>query len=159
MIAARDGLADTVDCSTGDDIIVKDDIDIAFACEHADSLPDLQPDRDGDGIDKPLDCDDLAATTKPGAFDRPGDGVDQDCDGADDVDLDRDRDGFPRPLDCDDGKAGIHPGAKERLGNKVDEDCDRVADPFAAFPTTVLLSAGSRGERAGRPRARRPRRP
>ena len=140
-ITARDGLADTIDCSTGDDILVKDDIDIVFGCEHMDSLPDLQPDRDGDGIDKPLDCDDLVATTKPGAFDRPGDGVDQDCDGADDVDLDRDRDGFLAGFDCNDGNAAIHPGAKEKLGNKVDEDCDKVADPFAAFPTTVLLSA------------------
>ena len=140
-IAARDGLADTVDCSTGDDILVADDIDIAFACERADRLPDLQPDRDGDGIDKPLDCNDLDGTTRPGAFDRPGDGIDQDCDGADDVDRDRDRDGFLAGFDCDDGNAAVHPGAREKLGNKVDEDCDRVADPFAAFPTTVLLSA------------------
>ena len=140
-IAARDGLADTIDCSTGDDIVTTDDIDIAFACEHRDSRPDLQPDRDGDGLDKPLDCNDLEATTRPGAFDRPGDGVDQDCDGADDVDLDRDRDGFLAGFDCDDGNARIHPGAREKLGNKVDEDCDRVADPYAAFLTTVLLSA------------------
>jgi hypothetical protein len=140
-IFARDGLADTIDCSSGADIAFTDDIDIPFLCEDRQSSPELQPDRDGDGVDKPLDCNDLDGTVRPGAFDRPGDGVDQDCDGADDVDTDRDRDGFAAGFDCDDGNRAVHPGAKEKLGNRVDEDCDRVADPFAAFPTVVLLSA------------------
>jgi hypothetical protein len=78
---------------------------------------------------------------RPGAFDRPGDGVDQNCDGADAVAGDRDRDGFPVPFDCDDGSRDVHPGAAEVLGNRRDEDCDSVADPFAAFPTVALLSA------------------
>jgi hypothetical protein len=140
-IFAADGLADTIDCAAGADIAFTDDVDIPFLCEDRRSSPDLQPDRDGDGVDKPLDCNDLDGTVRPGAFDRPGDGIDQDCDGADDVDTDKDRDGFPVGLDCDDNNPKIHPGARERLGNRVDEDCDKVADPFKAFPTTVLLSA------------------
>ena len=141
-LITRDGLADSVDCGLGFDTAITDDIDIAFACEDHQSIPDLQPDRDGDGIDKPLDRDDLDASVRPGAFDRPGDG--QNCDGRDAVDLDRDRDGFPAGFDCDDGNRSIHPGARERLGNRVDEDCDRIAQAFAAFPTIALLSTRNR---------------
>jgi hypothetical protein len=140
-IFAADGLADTIDCDAGADVAFTDDVDIPFLCEDRRSSPDLQPDRDGDGVDKPLDCNDLDGTTRPGAFDRPGDGIDQDCDGADDIDDDRDRDGFLAGFDCDDGNKAIHPGARERLGNRVDEDCDKIADPFPAFPTTFLLAA------------------
>ncbi|MCB9689325.1 MAG: VCBS repeat-containing protein [Alphaproteobacteria bacterium] len=41
------------------------------------------PDRDGDGFEPPADCDDDDPSRSPGAVDVPGDGVDQDCDGAD----------------------------------------------------------------------------
>lgn len=40
-------------------------------------------DADGDGFDEGDDCDDEDADINPGAEDVPGDGIDQDCDGAD----------------------------------------------------------------------------
>jgi virginiamycin B lyase len=43
----------------------------------------LPPDRDGDGFNVTVDCDDLSAAIHPGAIDKPGDGIDQDCSGAD----------------------------------------------------------------------------
>ncbi len=45
----------------------------------------LCPDADGDGACTGVDCADDDATVFPGATDVPGDGVDQDCDGADAV--------------------------------------------------------------------------
>ena len=159
-IFARDGLADTIDCADGVDLAITDDVDITFECENRQSIPDLQPDRDGDGIDKPLDCNDLAGTVRPGAFDRPGDGVDQDCDGADAIDTDRDRDGFHSPAStATTAAARFTPARCEMLGNRIDEDCDKVADPFAAFPDgRPALGAARRRHPGRRPRARRPRR-
>ena len=43
----------------------------------------LPPDRDGDGFNALVDCDDLSAAIHPGAYDRPGDHIDQDCSGSD----------------------------------------------------------------------------
>ena len=139
-LRARDGLAERVECGTGADRALTDDIDAAAGCESVDHSPDLQPDRDGDGVTRPADCADLDATIRPGAFDRPGNGIDEDCRDGDAVDLDRDRDGFSVPLDCDDGNRSVRPGAGERLGNFVDEDCDDVAEPFPRITATMLLT-------------------
>ncbi|MCA9666545.1 MAG: putative metal-binding motif-containing protein [Myxococcales bacterium] len=40
-------------------------------------------DADGDCVKKPQDCDDNNPNIHPGAKDRPGDGVDSNCDGKD----------------------------------------------------------------------------
>ena len=40
-------------------------------------------DADRDGVSPPLDCNDANAAIRPGAVDRPGDKVDQDCNGKD----------------------------------------------------------------------------
>ena len=40
-------------------------------------------DADGDGVQTPTDCNDANPAIRPGAVDVPGDGVDQDCSGAD----------------------------------------------------------------------------
>lgn len=42
-------------------------------------------DLDGDGVPDDLDCAPGDATIFPGAEDIPADGIDQDCDGADEV--------------------------------------------------------------------------
>ena len=144
-LLARDGLAERVECGTGTDRAVTDDIDATPGCESVARSPELQPDRDGDGVLRPADCDDLDATIRPGAFDRPDDGRDEDCDGVPAVDRDRDRDGFPVPLDCDDANRAIRPGAGERLGNRIDEDCDGRAEPFPRMAATMILSTRSAG--------------
>jgi hypothetical protein len=40
-------------------------------------------DADGDGVSPPVDCNDANAAIRPGAPDKPGDKVDQNCDGKD----------------------------------------------------------------------------
>ncbi|MBI5611375.1 MAG: putative metal-binding motif-containing protein, partial [Deltaproteobacteria bacterium] len=87
-------------------------------------------DTDGDGFLPPEDCNNQAPKSHPGAPDKCGDGIDQDCDGTDavcDLGNDQDGDGWPAPLDCDDSTNKIFPGAKEAC-NGYDEDCDGVVD-------------------------------
>jgi streptogramin lyase len=47
------------------------------------TTPAAPVDADGDRVSPPLDCNDADATIRPGAPDRPGDKIDQDCSGAD----------------------------------------------------------------------------
>ncbi len=87
-------------------------------------------DLDGDGAlavaSGGPDCNDGDRTIFPGAAERCGDGVDQDCDGVDqrcDQVADGDGDGWGAAVDCNDGDPRVHPGAEE-LCNGVDDDCD-----------------------------------
>jgi hypothetical protein len=90
-----------------------------------DTGPSGDLDADGDGVPASADCDDNDEYTYPGAPDRPYDGIDQDCDGADVSDVDGD--GFVGDGgggdDCDDSNPDVHPGAEVICYDLVDEDC------------------------------------
>ena len=73
----------------------------------------------------------------PGRPEVFGNGIDEDCNGRDDVNRDVDRDGFAVPVDCDDANAAIRPGALEVRGNAVDENCDRRAESWRVVPALV----------------------
>ncbi len=88
-------------------------------------------DLDGDGFTEAAgDCDDSDASVYPGAPEKCGDGVDQDCFGGD-VDcatvVDADGDGWSPPADCNDADPDVHPGAAEVCNGK-DDDCDGYVD-------------------------------
>jgi hypothetical protein len=78
------------------------------------------------------DCKDSAV--HPGAKEICGDGVDQDCSGADlacscpDADGDTYADKRCGGTDCDDKAREIHPKAEEIPGDGVDQDCDGADD-------------------------------
>ena len=124
---ARDGTAERIACGAGTDRVKNDFTDIIAECESG-------VDSDGDGFAGPVDCNDANAAIRPGAAEVFGNGVDEDCNGRDDVNRDVDRDGFAVPVDCDDGNAAIRPGALEVRGNTVDENCDRRAEPCVSSP-------------------------
>ncbi|HET6548472.1 MAG TPA: putative metal-binding motif-containing protein [Solirubrobacter sp.] len=78
-IRARDGAADTISCGPGDDRVFADPADSVGAdCETV-----LYADADQDGFDARRDCDDANPAIHPGATDVAGNGVDEDCSGAD----------------------------------------------------------------------------
>ncbi|MFN7144701.1 MAG: MopE-related protein, partial [Myxococcota bacterium] len=151
-------------------------VDDADAGVAVDGRSRWHPDADGDGFGDAAvsvdacaapaghvadggDCDDTDAAVAPGATERAGDGVDQDCDGEDGCTwfADVDGDGFGdaaaphtecgRPTgyaavagDCDDSDARVFPGAPEIWYDGVDGDCaggsDYDADGDGVLPGT-----------------------
>ncbi len=118
-----------------------------FVDTDGDGAPNCtDPDDDNDSVADAADCAPLDASISPLAFDVPGDGVDQDCDGADASDtecfVDADGDGYGGPTtilstdadcgdpgespvssDCDDVDPSVHPNAVESCDG-LDSDCD-----------------------------------
>ena len=110
--------------------------------DRADWVPELLAQVAGE------DCDDYDDSRRPGRYDVPYDGIDQDCDGVDTTDVDGDT--FEPPLDCDDNDPLVSPDAGEVCGNGRDDDCDGVADDEAAGQPIAFLDADGDGAPADR---------
>ena len=87
-IRAHDGNAERIACGAGTDTVTNDFTDIIAECERG-------VDSDKDGFATTVDCNDASAAIRPGAPEVFGNGVDEDCNGRDDVNRDVDGDGFP----------------------------------------------------------------
>ena len=132
---ALDGTPDGLTC-TGGGAAEFDPADAVAGCSGSPNA--ALTDADGDGAPVGQDCDDGNPMRYLGAPDFPSNAVDEDCDGADDINLDVDGDGYKRPDDCNDRNPDIKPNAVEKRGNRVDENCDKRLQDF--FPMDVLVT-------------------
>ena len=94
-------------------------------------------DRDADGYDVAIDCNDFDAKIFPGAPDACCDRIDSDCDGIDGTPpcncFDLDGDGYSSDQmgpywDCNDRDPAVHPFAVEDCNDGRDNDCNGAAD-------------------------------
>ncbi|MFH2008107.1 MAG: putative metal-binding motif-containing protein [bacterium] len=99
--------------------------------------PDPACDADGDGFMNSSagctpppgleDCDDSNPLVYPGAPDRCGDGILQNCNTDTPCTDDNDGDGYNAAVDCDDTNPLVSPGAVE-LCNGIDDNCNGLVD-------------------------------
>ena len=125
-------------------------------CDGADDY-----DQDGDGYQTLVwnedpkagggDCQDANATINPGAKDIWYDGIDSNCDGANDYD--QDEDGYSSldagfGSDCDDENAEIN-ADNEEMFNGADDDCDGIPDQDVPGWNANAVWPGNPAEKAG----------
>ena len=97
-------------------------------------------DLDGDGIPRPVDCDDLDSTKGAAQLwfvDVDGDGFGSEAT----VERCEQEDGAEQGGDCDDDDPAVFPGAAE-LCNGVDDDCDDLIDDGVEIPIWYLDADG-----------------
>jgi hypothetical protein len=101
-----------------------------------DGTTSYDDDRDG-WTELGGDCNDAAATTRPGAVEA-ADNQDNDCDGTIDegtARYDDDGDGWSENQgDCADADPAVNPGQSEIFENGVDDDCDDSVDGGTSDP-------------------------
>jgi hypothetical protein len=120
------GLVDELPMCESDDI----DRDTVPDCSLPECGPSTAPPCRPAG--RPCDCNDCDPGVRPGAREVCGDGVDQDCDGADlpcpsgDTDRDGEVGASAGGSDCDDAMPRVNTMAPDRCGNGIAENC--VAD-------------------------------
>jgi hypothetical protein len=155
--------ASTYDCNDGNPAInpgaaeiCNDAADQNCDGNNNDGCPACNPniDRDLDGSNECLDCDETNGAVRPGATESC-DGIDNDCDGTRDEGFDNDNDTYttcgtapggglsPAYVDCNDNSNTVYPtacelcanaggtvacGAANDRGNTIDEDCDGYVD-------------------------------
>jgi hypothetical protein len=115
--------------------------------------PSAACDADGDGFPNgaagcnpsgaPIDCKDNDPTIFPGAPDRCGDGIAQDCTADTPCSFDADGDGYNKGVDCNDTNPAVFPFAVETC-NGADDDCDGITDEGNPDATgQPLVAAGA----------------
>lgn len=97
-------------------------------------------DADGDGEPDETDCAPEDPAVNPAAEEVWYDGVDQDCDGADDYD--QDGDGVTVETDCDDTDRFRYPGKEDLWYDGIDADCGGNDDFDADGDGHALEAAG-----------------